>query len=84
MSNEEYAAVYNSILEKNRLKDRRYTEYTDILDLLYLEDVKKHNGEVFIDSESLRWMGYLYRYWTCWLGRICMRIIHAISRTSYC
>ena len=36
--------------------------------LMSMVEIKKHTGSKYISRDSLRWAGYLYRYWTWWLG----------------
>ena len=50
---------------------------------LGMESVKLHEGE-YIDSEVLRWVGYLYRYWTWWLGASSKEIIKEVPAELAC
>ena len=50
----------------------------------YDTHIEKHNGNVYIDSDTLFWAGYLFRYWVWWLGDSSNEIINKVSAELVC
>ena len=52
--------------------------------LMSMVDVKKHSGNTYISRECLFWVGYMYRYWTWWLGAPSKAIISEVPAATAC
>ena len=52
--------------------------------LMSMVDVKKHDGSKYIARECLFWVGYMYRYWTWWLGTPSKTIIAEVPIETAC
>ena len=51
--------------------------------LLHLTDVQIHSG-VYVNGEVLYWLGYLYRYWSCWLKTPSKKVIRQAPAKDIC
>jgi hypothetical protein len=51
--------------------------------LLHLTNVRKYCGG-YIDGEVLFWLGYLYRYWSCWLDIPSKQVIRLAPAQDIC
>ena len=52
--------------------------------LMSMVDIAKHSGELYISRDCLFWVGYMYRYWTWWLGTPSKTIIKKVPVEVAC
>jgi len=52
--------------------------------LFSMVNIKRRESEVYTDSRSLFWVGYMYRYWVWWLGESSKEVIRKVPAELAC
>ena len=72
----------NTYLKWERVKDIdknlsgfRYFGDLQILDVMKKEFSMKHNSSQLASESAMYWIGYITRYWNCWLGTLSSEIV---------